>query len=108
MNDTNYIIAEIYIEEEDINENIRIINSFENAKYEHGWKDKETDYKYENEKEINRCLITINDKQISFTYYYKFNKKGKYNIKYSFSNKLTNMSYMFYDCDYLTNIFIRF
>ena len=31
--------------------------------------------KYKNEKEINKCVITIN-------------KNGKYIIKYSFSNKL--------------------
>ena len=36
MDNSNYINAEIYIEEEDINENIRIINSFESAKEENG------------------------------------------------------------------------
>ena len=43
MNITNYITAEIYIEENDINENKRIINSFENAKLENKWVDRETD-----------------------------------------------------------------
>ena len=32
MGNTNYINAEIYIKEEDINKNIRIINSFDNYK----------------------------------------------------------------------------
>ena len=62
MKITNYINAEIYIKEEDINKNIRIINSFDN--YKKGWrlKDKETDNIYKNEKEIKRCKITINGK----------------------------------------------
>ena len=34
MDNTNYIRAELYIEVEDINENIRIINSYENFKKE--------------------------------------------------------------------------
>ena len=34
MDNTNYINAELYIEVEDINENIRIINSYENFKKE--------------------------------------------------------------------------
>jgi hypothetical protein len=45
MNDINFITAEIYIKEEDIDKNIRIINSFENVKYESEWDDEEDDYK---------------------------------------------------------------
>ena len=48
----NYILAEINIEEDDINKNIRIINSFEEYKRINKCDDKEDDYKYENEKEI--------------------------------------------------------
>ena len=91
-NYTNFIIAEIYIKEEDINKNIRIINSFENYKRENKLKEEETDNIYANEKEIKRCKIKINEKLIGFSYYYKFNKKGKYNIKYSLPSKLTKMS----------------
>ena len=105
MEKINYIKAEIYIQEGDANKDTRIINSFENVKKEKKWNNKESDFKYANEKEImNRCQITINDKPISFCYFYKFNQKGKYNIKYSFSNKLTNIGYMFYECNLLTNI----
>ena len=43
MDSNNYINAEIYINEEDINQNIRIINSFDNYKKECELKDKETD-----------------------------------------------------------------
>ena len=101
---TNYINAEIYIKEELINKKIRIINSFDNYKKENEIKDKETDNIYENEKEIKRCKIKINEKLIDFSYYYKFNQKGKYNIKYSLPSKLKNMSYMFRECNSLTNI----
>ena len=39
MDITNYINAEIYIKEEDINKNIRIINSFENYKKDNEWEE---------------------------------------------------------------------
>ena len=52
MNYKNIIIGEIYINKEDINKDIQIINSFENIKRKEEWKDEEDDYKYENEKEI--------------------------------------------------------
>ena len=42
--------------------------------------------KYINEEEIKeKCIIEINNKIIPFTYYYKFNKKGKFTIKYRFN-----------------------
>ena len=48
----NKIIGEIYINKDNINKDIRIINSFENHKREWGWLigDSKDDYKYENEK----------------------------------------------------------
>ena len=60
ISNTGYINAEIYIKEEDINKNIRIINSFENVKREQKWRDYEADNKKGNEKEIKRCEIKIN------------------------------------------------
>ena len=62
--DNNYIIAEININKSNINKNIRLINSFEQAKKEKGgnyFGIKEEDYyKYENEKEIkDNCQIEI-------------------------------------------------
>ena len=75
----NYIFAEINIRENEINEDIRIINSFEEAKRKDGRKDRKDDYKFENEKEIKEnCIIKINNKIIPFNYYNKFNEKGKY------------------------------
>ena len=78
------IIAEIDIKED--NKNIRIINSYEEYYKENKW------FNYrkedENEKEIKEnCEIRINDEIIPFSYFYKFNKKGKYNIKYIYKKK---------------------
>ena len=104
MNSTNYIDAEIDIKEKDINKNIKIINSFENVKKEKNWKDDETDNIKGNQKEIKRCEIKINGESIPFCYRYNFNKSGKHNIQYSFSNELTNINYMFNECSSLTKI----
>ena len=65
---------------------IQIINSFEEAKKINDWKDKEDEYKYENEREIKEnCEIKINN-------------------KYKFKNKLSKISCMFDGCSSLTNI----
>ena len=78
-NKNNIIIGEIYIKKEDINKDIKIINSFENAKRENKWVDNPNHIKYLNEKEIKENIeIKINGKLIEFTYYYQFNKEGKY------------------------------
>ena len=104
-NKDNIIIGEIYIKQEDINKDIRIINSFENEKRENGWKDKDDDWNYLNEKEIKDNIeIKIDGKIIKFSYYYKFNKEGKNIVEYSFKNKLTKTCYMFYDCKSLINL----
>ena len=96
----NYIIAEIEIKENDINKDIRIINSYENQS-----KEGEQENKNKNEKEIKDNIeITINGEIIPFSYSYKFKEKGKYKIKYSFKNNLTNTNYMFYKCEYLIKI----
>ena len=100
----NKIIGEIHIKKEDINKDIRIINSFENVKRELKLKD-DDDFKYLNEKEIKENIeIKINGKIIEFTYYYKFNKEGKNIIEYSFKNILTKTCFIFYDCISLINL----
>ena len=99
------IIGEIYINKEDVNKNIQIINSFENIKREWNWKNKEDDLNYENEKEIKDNIeIKINGEIINFTYNYKFKKEGKYNFEYSFKNNLTKIDYMFAFCKTLTSL----
>ena len=106
MDIANYIKAELYIKEEDINKDIRIINSFEEHKRNNIFiKDKEDDYKYENEKEIKEnCEIKINNNIILFNYFYKFKESGTYEIKYIFKEKMKKIDYMFFDCNSLTNI----
>ena len=99
----NYIIGEIEIKEEDINKDIRIINSYDQYIREYYWEDNKEDY--ENEKEIKEnCEIKINEEIIPFSYFYNFNKKGKYMIQYSFKNILLKINYMFFECSFLTNL----
>ena len=72
----NYIIAEIVIKENDINKDIRIINSYE--EYQRNEIFSEYKEEYENENEIKEnCEIKINDRIIPFSYYYEFKKEGK-------------------------------
>ena len=73
----------IYIYEEDVGQNIRIINSYEQYSRELKFND-EIKEEYKNEREIKECKIEINGKEISFCYFYKFQKIGKYQIKYTF------------------------
>ena len=90
----NYILADINIEEDYINKNKRIINTFEECKRRYDLIDKEDDYKYENEKEIKEnCIIEINNKKIPFNYIYKFKEKGKYIIKYLFKKNINNLNF---------------
>ena len=103
----NYIIAEINIKEEDIGKKVRIINSFEEYKRNHGIYDiEEKDYYlYENEKEIReKTKIKLNNKNINFNYFHSFKEKGKYIIEYIFTNNLTKTDLMFAECESLTNI----
>jgi len=99
-NTGNYIKGEMEIEEN--NKEIRIINSYEQYRREAKL---DIEDKYKNEEEIKENIeITINDKKIPFTYFYKFEEKGKYKIKYTFKNKLTNTCYMFQGCSSLIDI----
>ena len=85
----NFIIGNIKIEAGDLRK--RIINSYENAKNEYpGIID---DNSKKKEKNIKSCEIFINNKKISFTYFYNFPKAGNYIIKYKFKN-LLNILYL--------------
>ena len=97
------IKAEINIEEKDINQDIRIINSYEEymTKY---YPDELLDQHHFNEEEIKQCQIKINNMQIPFSYFYKFPQIGKYNIKYTFINNLKKVNYMFSECSNIINI----
>ena len=99
----NYIIAEIIIKDDDINKNIRIINSYEEYKKK---KNIEENIKEEkkNEEEIKECKIEINNELIPFKYHHIFPETGKYIIKYSFKSLLTKVNYIFSKCYHLSNI----
>ena len=99
----NYILAEIYVKEEDINKDIRILSSYEECirNYPKDWVKDDAN---KNEEEIKKCMITINDELIPFNYFHKFKSSGKYSIKYSFNNKLIKTCLMFGECSSLTNI----
>jgi len=99
----NIIIAEIFIKDEDVYNNISIINSYEKWIRIHLLDDTIKE-EYKNEKEIKECEIKINDELIPFNYFHKFKKKGLNIIKYKFKNYLTSTNYMFYGCSSLTNI----
>ena len=98
----NYIIAEIEIKENEINEDKRIINSYE--EFERCLGSKEYEKEKMNEEIIKTTEIQINDALIPFTYIYKFPSKGRYTIKYSFQKLLNNISYIFSECESLINI----
>ena len=117
----NYIISEFVIEDNDINENIRIINCYEEFIRKKIRKNPDLNKRNEefkkryypngklnkdlmNEEEIKKCEISINDKLIPFNYFHKFEEKGKYKIKYKFKNNLIRTDFMFYKCESLTNI----
>ena len=114
----NFIISEIAIENNDINKNIRIINCYEefimNKCRENPNLNEEFKKKYYpngklnkdlmNEQEIKICEISINDKLIPFSYFHKFEEKGKYKIKYNFKTNLIRTNFMFCECKSLTNI----
>ena len=96
----NYIIGEFDINKD--NQDVRIINSYEQFYQENFLK---YEKEYENEKEIkDNCEIRINNKIIPFSYFHKFNKKGKYKIKYTFKNNTKNTNFMFYKCSSLKEI----
>ena len=101
INDNNYIITEINIKDEDINKEIQIINSYENHQRKLNL---EIQKEYMNEQKIKKCEMRINNELVPFTYFYKFKNKGKYIIKYSFHNYLSNTIFMFSKCSSLTNI----
>ena len=101
-NENNYIIAEINIKEEDINKDIRILNSYEESLRINKYIDKNLNIN--NENEIKNCEITINNQLIPFNYVHQFKSSGKYIIKYQFKNIIDKTSYMFYGCEFLNNI----
>ena len=105
INNNNIIIGQIEIKDEDVNKDIRIINSFEECKKIKKFPDDKYEYLLKNEEEIKKnCIIKIEGTIIPFNYFYNFNKTGKYTIEYSFLSNVTKTSYMFFGCENLINI----
>ena len=46
----------------------------------------------------------VNNKKINFTYTYKFYEIGQYTIKFVFNKLLTNISFLFAECNQLISI----
>ena len=97
------IEAEINIKEKDVNQDIIIINSYEEYMNKY-YPDELLGQHHINEEEIKQCHIKINNKSIPFSYFYKFPNMGKYNIKYIFINNLKKLNYMFSECGNIINI----
>ena len=99
-NDNNYIIAEINIQDENINKDVRIINSYEEYMRNNSSTPKLSD-NFLNEEEIKKCEIRIENELIPFNYFHQFKSVGKYIITYTFNNCLTKTDYMFFGCKFI-------
>ena len=97
-NRTYVIFNKIKIDDFEINEDIRIINSYEEF-YKNSNKKEKYDENFENEKEIKKNVeIKINDKKVEFTYFYKFDREGEYIIEYSFKEPIDKINHLFSEC----------
>ena len=95
----NYIIGELIVTEKDINQNIRIINSFEEMKRLYNYLKVEDEANFLNEKELKEnCEIKINGHKIIFGYFVRIYRPGIYTIEYSFKKKITKTDFLFAQC----------
>jgi len=89
-----------YDKDDYLNNPIRILNSYEEAKKDNSWLEG-----INNEKEIKDNIeLYINEDKIDFCFKYKFPKEGKYKIKIIFKKSLININYLFYECNKLLSI----
>ena len=110
LEDENYITAEIFINENNINKDVNIIHSIEGENKEmirggiifYG-SSKDSSINQEKIKGDN-VAIKINDELIPFSWTHQFKKKGKFKIKYIFKKSLRETVAMFYNCHLLINI----
>ena len=101
----NYIIGQFQIFENDVNKNIRIINSFEQMKRKYDYIKLGDERKYANEREImDKCTIKINNQEFKNIYFLNFQKAGKYTIVYYFSSYLTRTDFLFAECHNLIDL----
>ena len=99
------ITGVIDIKAENVNQDVQIINSYEN--YNRLLEGDEVDDKdpLNDENEItNYTEIKIDNNPINFAYTYKFDQSKTYKIEYSFDEKLTKANCMFSNCELLTEL----
>ncbi len=97
---SNFIIYEYEITKDKLNEPIRILNSYEDAKKQYSWIEG-----ISNEKEIKEnCEVYLNNNKINFCYIYNFQREEKHTIQILFHKYLTNTNFMFCDCRYMVNL----
>ena len=101
----NYIEGKITITDFYVNKDVKIIGSFEKDGTDCYSIKNEDLNKYKNEQEIKmNTRIKINGKEIKFSYYHKFPKRGDYDIKYTFKSELIKADYLFSDCKLITSL----
>ena len=107
--DKNYITGNFIITERDLNQNIRIINSFEESKRRNNYIKVQNELQYYNEKEImDKCEIEINGNKLkNFTYLVKFQIPGEYKINYKFKSQLNRINHMFAGCTKLKHLNLK-
>ena len=95
----NYIIGQFIITENDINKNIRIINSFEQNRIKFHYIKVDNELRYTNERELlDKCKIKIDNQEFPFSYFLVFKKPGIYTIEYIFSSNMTRTDFLFAEC----------
>ena len=110
----NIIIGIIDLGKDDINKEIQIINSYEQAKYNeefHEEDENESAYDYwddnyaKNEDLLKKNIkIKIDGNKIDFAYQYKFGNEGLHKIEYLCNKNVTQINHMFYNCLNLKNL----
>ncbi len=111
INDKNCITGLFRILEGDLNQDIRIINSFEESKRRFNYIKTNNELSLNNESEImNKCEIEINGIKLkNFSYFVKFRKPGKFKIIYKIKSKskLKKTDYMFAGCTKLEQLDLK-
>ena len=99
----NEIKLKIQIEQNDINNIIYFLDNTESDFYENG---NLITHKHDNLSELNESNTTliIDGKTFPFKKYFIPSKKGIYTIKLIFKKKLSDSSYMFYNCKNIIDI----
>ena len=100
--DKNYIVAIFEINTNDINRDIRIINSYEAIERSNSNLTFEENQR--NEEEIKQCKILIEGKFIPFSYIYKYHSAGLFKVIYFFKNDIKGLNYMFCCCSNLIRL----